>query len=113
MALLRSLAVSRSLALLHSLAVSCSLALLDVALPCNPLLSGSLGPVLHDVALSHLTLRDVTLSCLTLRDVALSRLTLCDVALSHCLAVPVGRCQALLDVAVCSGLDLIDVLYLV
>ena len=70
-------------------------------------------PVLLDVALSLLTLRDVALSCLTLRDVALSCLNLCDVALSHCLAVPVGRCQALLDVAVCSGLDLLDVLYLV
>ena len=45
-------------------------------------------------------------------DVALSCLTLHDVALSHCLAVTVGCCLALLDVAVCSGLDLFDVLYL-
>ena len=68
-------------------------------------------PVLLDVALSHLTLRDVALShCLA---VPVGHcLALLDVVLPRCLAVPVGR-LALLDVAVCSGLDLLDVLYLV
>ena len=50
--------------------------------------------------------------CPALLDMTLSHLTLLDVALSP-LAVPVGHSRALLDVAVCSGLDFLDVLYLV
>ena len=72
---------------------------------------------LLDVALSRLTLLDLTLldvalSHLTLLDMSLSHLTLLDVALSP-LAVPVYHSRALLDVAVGSGLDFLDVLYLV
>ena len=51
-------------------------------------------------------------SRLTLLDMSLFHLTLFDVALSR-LAMPVGHSQALLDVAICSGLDFLDVLYLV